>query len=94
MTLSQAPTGFDPLITGEDFIAPIRSVAQRHSPAGFLLGAGTAALLVLSLAGGGLFLSRSFADPTGPSFEQFDLSPMPSLSLAIGRGERIYGAVG
>jgi len=86
MTSSQASTGSDAFIVDEDFVAPIRVVAARPSSAGFLLGAGSAALLVLSLAGGSLFLSRSFVDPTAPSFEQFGLSPMPSLPLDIGNG--------
>jgi hypothetical protein len=88
MRSSQASTGSGAVIADEDFVAPIRAVAPRPSPAGFLLGAGSAALLVLSLAGGSLVLSRSFVDPTAPSFEEFGLSAMPSLSPEIRNGLR------
>jgi hypothetical protein len=82
--------------SGDDFVAPVRTIAARPSPCGFLLGAGCAALLVLGLAGGTLFLSRSFVDPRAPSIEQlgFGRATAPSLSLDIGRGARAGGTVG
>ena len=76
----------------DDFVAPVRIMAARRSPAGFLLGAGLAALF----AGGTLFLSRSFVDQTAPPLDQIGfgrLSP-PALSLDIGREVRSGGTVG
>jgi hypothetical protein len=80
----------------DDFVAPVRIVAARPSPAGFLLGAGLAALFVFGLAGGTLFLSRSFVDqaaaPVGPM--GFGRLNPPVLSLDIGREVGSGGTVG
>jgi len=70
------------LYPSADFVAPVRTVVPRPSPAGFLLGAGCAALLVLTVAGASLVLSRSFADARTPWADQFSLDRLPSLSLS------------
>ena len=88
MSSSQSLTCAVTLPCRDDFVAPVRIVAARRSPAGFLLGAGLAALFVFGLAGGTLFLSRSFVYQAAAPVDQIGfgrLSP-PALSLDIGRG--------
>ena len=95
MSSSQSLTCAVTLPCRDDFVAPVRIVAARRSPAGFLLGAGLAALFVFGLAGGTLFLSRSFVDQAAP-VDQIGfgrLSPS-ALSLDIGREVRSGGTVG
>lgn len=70
------------LYPSADFVAPVRTVVPRPSPAGFLLGAVCAGLLVLTAAGASLVLSRSFADAQTPWTDQFSLDRLPSLSLS------------
>jgi hypothetical protein len=66
-----------------DFVAPVRTMVPRPSPAGFLLGAGCAALLVLTAAGASLVLSRSFVDARTPAVGQFNLDRLPPSSLSL-----------
>ncbi len=96
MDPSQSLTCASIFAPGDDFVAPVRTLAQRPSPCGFLLGAGCAALLVLGIAGGGLFLSRSFIDSMASSANQigFGRATPLSLSLDIGREARAGGTVG
>jgi hypothetical protein len=65
-----------------DFVAPVRTMAPCPSAAGFLLGAGCAAFLVLTVAGASLVLSRSFADVRTPEVGPFSLDRLPSPSLS------------
>ena len=65
----------------EDFVAPVRIVAARPSPAGFLLGSGLAALFVFGLAGGTLFLSRSLVDQAAVPIGQMSFSRLSPPAL-------------
>lgn len=96
MSSSQSLTCAGTLPCRDDFVAPVRIVTERYSPAGFLLGAGLAALFVFGVAGGTLFLSRSLVDQAATPVDQIGfgrLSP-PALSLDIGREVRSGGTVG
>lgn len=50
----------------------------------FLLGAGCAAMLVLTFAGASLALSRASVDAHMPPFDEFSLNRLPRPALALG----------
>ncbi|MGH6737051.1 MAG: hypothetical protein ACRECX_13395 [Methyloceanibacter sp.] len=58
--------------------------SARSSAANFLLGAGCAAMLVLSFAGASLALSRATADARTLSLNELRLNRPPLLALPLG----------
>ena len=94
MSSDQSQTS-DSSDSGNDLVAPVRTLAPRQSPAGFLLGAACAATLVLGATLGTMFLSQRFLAPMPPtSGLGFSRLTTPSLSLDLGRESRTDGALG
>jgi hypothetical protein len=61
---------------------PCRSV--QSSALSFLLGAGCAAMLVLTFAGTSLALSRASIDAHMPAFDELRLNRLPRPALTLG----------
>jgi hypothetical protein len=58
--------------------------SARSSALSFLLGAGCAAMLVLTFAGASLALSRASIDARMPAFDELRLNRLPRPALTLG----------